>query len=207
MRKRDRVWDRFANRYAKRPVTDDDAYQEKLRVTREYLRPDVEVLEFGCGTGSTAIAHAPYVKHIQAIDFSARMLEIARDKAAAANIKNITFEQSAIEDLQAPAQTYDVVMAHSILLLLDDKEAVLRKVHDILKPGGALVSSTMCMGAKLHPAKVILPVGRFLGLLPMVKFFSVEELVNSIIGAGFEIDHQWQPGQKAAVFIVAKKAG
>ena len=61
MKQQSKVWDRFAKRYAKSPVADQDAYQKKLQITREYLRPDMEVLEFGCGTGSTAIAHAPYV--------------------------------------------------------------------------------------------------------------------------------------------------
>ena len=44
-----RFWDRIAARYARKPVADEAAYQKKLAVTREYLRPDMEVLEFGCG--------------------------------------------------------------------------------------------------------------------------------------------------------------
>ena len=50
-----RFWDRIAERYSKSPVADEAAYQKKLQVTREYFRPDMEVLEIGCGTGSTAI--------------------------------------------------------------------------------------------------------------------------------------------------------
>ena len=89
-----KFWDKIAEGYAKQPVADEAAYQKKVQVTREYFQPEMEVLEFGCGTGSTAIAHAPYVKHILAIDISAKMLEIARVKAAAANVGNITFERS-----------------------------------------------------------------------------------------------------------------
>ena len=72
-----KFWDKMAERYAKSPVADEESYQKKLQVTRDYFRPDMEVLEFGCGTGSTAIVHAPYVKHIQAIDVSS---EDARDR-------------------------------------------------------------------------------------------------------------------------------
>jgi hypothetical protein len=54
---------------------------------------------------------------------------------------------------------------------------------------------------------LIAPVGRFLGLMPLVKVFTVKELAASIVNAGFEIDHQWQPDKGAAVFIVAKKPG
>jgi ubiquinone/menaquinone biosynthesis C-methylase UbiE len=71
-----RFWDRIAKRYARRPVTDEAAYQKKLQVTREYFNSESEVLEFGCGTGSTAIAHAPHVNHIHAIDISSKMIKI-----------------------------------------------------------------------------------------------------------------------------------
>ena len=65
-----RFWDRIAARYAKQPVADEAAYQKKLAKTREYFPPDMAVLEFGCGTGSTAMAHAPYVAHARATDLS-----------------------------------------------------------------------------------------------------------------------------------------
>ncbi len=81
-----KFWDRIAERYSKQPVADEASYQKKLQVTREYLHPDMHLLEFGCGTGSTAIAHAPYVEHIQAIDISSRMIEIAQGRADARGI-------------------------------------------------------------------------------------------------------------------------
>ena len=51
MDKSARFWDRIAERYSKRPISDEAAYQKKLQVTREYLRPDMELLEIGCGKG------------------------------------------------------------------------------------------------------------------------------------------------------------
>jgi ubiquinone/menaquinone biosynthesis C-methylase UbiE len=201
-----KFWDRIAERYARKPVADESAYQKKLAVTREYLRPDMEVLEFGCGTGSTAIAHAPYVKHIQAIDISAKMIEIAQGKAEVGEVTNVTFEQAAIEDIAVPDQSLDAVLALSILHLLEDKETVIAKVHRMLKPGGVFVSSTACLGDTMKVFKLIGPIGHFLGLIPLVKVFTKKELENSLTAAGFEIDHQWQPGKGKAVFIVAKKA-
>ena len=78
MDRSNKFWDRIAKRYSKQPIADEAAYQKKLEVTRRYFRPDMEVLEFGCGTGSTAIIQAPYVKHIHAIDISSKMIEIAQ---------------------------------------------------------------------------------------------------------------------------------
>ena len=46
---------------------------------------------------------------------------------------------------------------------------------------------------------------QFFGQAPFVAFFTREELLESIRAAGFEIDYDWRPGKKKAVFIVAKK--
>jgi ubiquinone/menaquinone biosynthesis C-methylase UbiE len=206
MNQQSKFWDKHADRYSKRPVADEDAYRKKLQITRQYLKPDMEVLEFGCGTGSTAIAHAPYVKHIQAIDISTKMIEIAQAKAAANNVENVTFRTSSIDEFSVPDQTFDAVLGLSILHLLDNKEEVISKVHKMLKPGGVFVTSTVCIGDMMKFFKVIGPIGKFFGLLPVLDVFTAKELEDSLTDAGFEIAHQWQPGKGKAVFIVAKKA-
>lgn len=202
-----RFWDKIAERYSKRPVADEESYQKKLAVTRSYFQPDMEVLELGCGTGSTAITHAPHVKHILAIDVSRKMLTIAQAKAEANGVKNVTFRQLDIDELSAPDQTYDVVLGLSILHLVDDKEAIISKVHKMLRPGGLFVTSTTCLGDTMKFFKLIAPIGRALGLLPLVKVFTRKELEDSLTNAGFAIDYDWQPGKNKAVFIVAKKPG
>ena len=207
MKQPSRFWDKNAERYAKRPIVDQESYEKKLQVTREYLQPDMELLEFGCGTGSTAIAHAPYVKQILATDISAKMIGIAQAKADAGEVKNVTFKQAAIDDFSADDQTFDAVMGHSILHLVEDRDAVIAKVHKMLKPGGIFISNTACLGDRMKFFKVIGPIGKFLGLMPMVKVFTTRELVDSLTGAGFEIDHQWKPDKGVSVFIVVKIAG
>jgi ubiquinone/menaquinone biosynthesis C-methylase UbiE len=201
-----KFWDRIAARYARQPVADDVSYQTKLEVTRGYFRPDMEVLEFGCGTGSTAINHAPHVRHIRAIDVSDKMLDIARAKAETAGVANVTFEQAAIDDLDAADGTYDAVLGLSILHLVEDKEAVVAKVYRMLKPGGVFVSSTACLADSMRYLKFVAPVGRALGLMPLVRVFTAKELEKSLTDAGFAIDHVWQPAKGKAVFIVARKA-
>ena len=76
----------------------------------------------------------------------------------------------------------------------------------MLKPGGVFISSTACIGDSMKFFKVVAPIGKFLGLMPLVKVFTTRELENSLTDAGFKIDYQWRPGKNKAVFIVAKKA-
>ena len=205
MNQPEKFWNKIAERYSRQPIADEASYQKKLQVTRQYLQPDMQVLEFGCGTGSTAIAHAPHVKHIRAIDISAKMLEIARSKASAANVDNIAFEELTIEALGVPDRTFDVVLGLSILHLLADKEAAIAKVYRMLVPGGVFITSTTCLGNSMQWFKFVAPIGKFLGLIPLVEVFTVKELEGSMTDAGFEIDYQWQPSQDKAVFVVAKK--
>ncbi|MDA0786158.1 MAG: methyltransferase domain-containing protein [Proteobacteria bacterium] len=200
-----KFWDRHAARYAKSPISDEDSYQQKLKITREYLRPDMELLEFGCGTGSTALVHAPLVKHIRATDISLKMIEIARAKANAQRVTNVDFEVAAIDDLNNPDETYDAVLGLSILHLLEDRDAAISRVRAMLKPGGVFVSSTACLGDTMKFFKLIGPLGKFFGLLPVIRVFTVQDLVASLTHGGFEIEHQWQPGKGKSVFIVARK--
>lgn len=201
-----RFWDKIAERYSNRPIADEAAYRKKLEITREYFRPDMRVLEIGCGTGSTAIAHAPFVSHIQAIDISSKMIDIARSKADEQSVGNVTFQRSAVDDLSVADQTLDAVLGLSILHLLDDKDEVIARVYKMLKPGGIFVSSTACIADSMMFFKLIAPVGEFLGLMPSVNVFTTTDLVKSITDVGFLIERQWQPGKGKAVFMVTKKA-
>ena len=200
-----KFWDRMADHYARQPIADEDAYRTKLKVTQGYFRPDMEVLEFGCGTGGTAVIHAPYVRQIRAIDFSEKMLDIARRRATDAGVDNVSFERADIADLAEVDRRYDAVLGLSILHLLADKDAVIAKVFAMLKPGGIFVSSTTCIGDTMRIFKFVAPIGKAMGMLPQLDVMTVSELVASIAAAGFEIDHQWQPGKGKAVFIVARK--
>jgi len=209
-----KFWNKIAEGYSQQPIADEAAYQKKLQVTREYLKPNMSVLEFGCGTGTTAIIHAPYVKQIRAIDFSSEMIKIAKAKAEAKNINNVTFEQLTIEELTVPDESFDVVLGLNILHLLENKKEVIAKVYKMLKPGGVFVTSTVCLGDTMKWFKVIAWMGRFLRLIPLVKVFTSKELENSLSDAGFTIDYHWQPNKSIrkgafkfkGVFIVAKKA-
>ena len=141
-------WDKIAKRYARKPVPDEDVYRQKLKITQGYFTPNMNVFEFGCGTGTTAIKHAPFVDHVHAIDVSAKMLEIAEEKAKEAGVDNVTFERAAIDDFSAPDESVDVVLGLSILHIVENREAIVAKVRNMLKPGGVFVSSTACLGDK-----------------------------------------------------------
>ena len=206
MKRSDTFWDRVAEKYSRSPVPDEALYQHKLAVTQRYLNDDSEVLEIGCGTGTTAVHHAPFAKNIRAIDLSKNMISIAREHAREAGVDNVQFEVARVDELQVDDESVDVVLALSILHLLDDREVAINDAYRMIKPGGVLVSSTACVGDYLKVIKFIAPIGRFLGVMPLLRIFTSADLRASMIKAGFELDYEYQPKKKDALFLVAKKA-
>ena len=115
-------WNMIARHYANQPVADEAAYRHKLAVTAARLRPSDRLLEFGCGTGTTALIHAPRVARIDAIDFSRKMIAIAREKAERQGVSNVHFDVAAFEDWPIPddEDRYDAVLGMSVLHLVAD---------------------------------------------------------------------------------------
>lgn len=205
MKMKSNFWDLIANKYEKTPVANLEAYRKKLEITKDYYNQDSRILEFGCGTGSTAIYHAPNVKEILATDISANMIQIASNKVAQSNIENIELKQSSIEDLELEDSSYDMIMAHSILHLVEDKNYVLQKIYRALKPNGTLISSTACVNEITPLFKFISPIMAAIPFLPTVKCFDSKNLIESFSSAKFNIEYQWQESKKDALFLIAKK--
>lgn len=81
----------------------------------------MRILEFGCGTGATAIQHARHVQHVDAIDISQNMLEIGRDKSAEAGIGNITFTRATLNEFNAEPESLDAILGLNVIHLLPDR--------------------------------------------------------------------------------------
>ncbi len=202
-----KFWNRIADKYSRQAISNQKAYEIKLDLTREYFTPESKVLEFGCGTGSTAILHAPYVKHIDAIDVSDEMIRIARAKLKPEGIDNVSFDIADMDTFRPMAGTYDVALGLNILHLLDDRMAAMQQVYKTLKPGGYFVSSTVCLREKLlfRLMEPLFPVMNTLGQWPRVRRFTAKRLQDDIESLGFKTVHYWQPGNGPVAFIVAQK--
>ncbi len=198
-------WDKVAPGYSKQPIADTESYARKLAATQALMRPDMEVLEFGCGTGSTALEHAPHVAHILATDVSAAMIDIGREKAQQAGIENVSFKQSGVVDFDGPDGSYDMVLALNLLHLVPDREAALAKIHQLLKPGGIFISSTVCLADRLWFLRPIIPVMQWIGKAPYVSFTSADKVLGEVAAAGFEEQEHWTHGRANSLFLVARK--
>ena len=205
-----RFWDRTARKYAANPIADPGGYERTLEATRAYLKSGDLALEFGCGTGTTALHLAASVERIIATDLSAEMIAIAREKASARCIENVSFEMGSFVGAPWPDATFDVELAFNVLHLFAPLSDALNTVRRVLRPGGLFISKTMCL-ANMNPAmRALVPLMRLVGQAPAtVAFFTADELEAAFIGAGFQIvergSHATRGGKDARAFLVARK--
>jgi ubiquinone/menaquinone biosynthesis C-methylase UbiE len=199
-------WDKIAPKYSRKPVPDEQAYQATLLRTQDYLAKNLKALEIGCGTGTTALHLAGCVGEILATDLSPGMLAIAREKAAAAGIDNVRFEATTLNDGVLHGQTFDVVMAFNLIHLLADVAGAMKRVHELLAPGGLFISKTPCIGEMGMAVRLVIPIMQLFGKAPFVNFVKKESLRKDIVAANFEIiETELYPRKSHNLFIVARK--
>ncbi|AOW12431.1 ubiquinone biosynthesis protein UbiE [Hydrogenophaga crassostreae] len=204
-----RFWDRAARKYAADPIADLPGYEATIRRVQSLLSPDQNVLEIGCGTGSTALRLAPHTRRLLATDVSASMIAIAREKLAAEPIPELSF---AVADADAPAGgpgEYDAVLAFNLLHLVTDLDGALTAATQALKPGGLLISKTACI-SEMNPLvpRLALPLMCAIGKAPHVLCFDERALTAAFLRQGLEIvsvERHGTRGKDIRVFIVARK--
>lgn len=105
-----------------------------------------QVLDLGCGSGRDVYALAQLAGaqgHVVGVDMTEEQLAVAEQyrahHGAQFGFENITFRQGYIERLEAlglASGRFDVIVSNCVINLSPDKDAVLREVHRLLKPGG-----------------------------------------------------------------------
>jgi len=120
-------WDRRARRYhdsTKDTVTRDPFFQR----LRSIVTPEMSVLDVGAGSGRFALALAPLVGQVIAVEPNAAMLDYLRQDARTLNLPNISYCQSTWQD--APDDLHaDMAICSHVLYPIRDIEPFLAKLQ------------------------------------------------------------------------------
>jgi ubiquinone/menaquinone biosynthesis C-methylase UbiE len=140
------AWDEVASSEAFR------ALRDRILELAEPERDDVAV-DLGAGTGLLALALAPRVRELVAVDISERMLERLDDAAIADGIHNVSTLVADLRRLPLEDESATLVVSNYAFHHLHDtgKELALAEARRILRPGGRLVICDMMFSLSLEP--------------------------------------------------------
>lgn len=199
-------WDKAAPKYAKSKIDNLEGYEATLARSATYLSDQQQVLEIGCGTGSTALLLAHRVKRFTATDYSSVMIEIGAGKAKDQGATNIDFLQADVFDERLAPESYDVVMSHNLFHLVENLPKTLGRVSELLKPNGLMITKTPCVGEMGPFIKMVLPVMQMFGKAPFVDTFKKSEFEALVLDEGFKILEKGSyPEKSPSLYIVAQK--
>ena len=107
-------------------------------------------LDLGCGSGRHAVLLAERFAHVDAIDLSLPMIEIARARRSR---PNVAYRQADLLEATGTGQ-YDLVLSVMTLHHVPDLRAALAHIRGLLAPGGRIVL------VDSYPAESALPPAR-----------------------------------------------
>ena len=138
-----RAWDgeegaRWAE-HAERYEATGPRFWERLVATGLIAAADA-VLDVGCGTGRATRDAARLASSGSAlgVDLSARMLERARERAAAQGVTNVQFLQADAQVHPFQAGAFDVAISNFGAMFFADPVAAFANVEEALRAGGRL---------------------------------------------------------------------
>ncbi len=120
-----------------------------LRRVRRFTRTDSSLLDVGAGPGRFALALAPKVARVVAVDPSPVMLSLLRREARRTDIDNVTTVEGRWEDVVVDQA--DVVLCSYVLPLIEDAAGFLAKLDATCRGHAFLYLSAMASDAVTEP--------------------------------------------------------
>lgn len=119
------------------------------------IRPGDVVIDLGSGAGNDcfiARAETGAKGKVIGIDFTEAMISKARDNAEKLGYNNVEFRLGDIEQMPVGGGTADVVVSNCVLNLVPNKDAVIKEIFRVLKPGGHFSISDVVLKGDLPQA-------------------------------------------------------
>ncbi|MFY9557664.1 MAG: arsenite methyltransferase [Blastocatellia bacterium] len=150
-----------------------------------HLRPGEVVVDLGCGGGlDVFLASAKVGPEGRAIgiDMTPEMIERARRNAEKGNYTNVEFHLATIDKLPLEDGSVDCVISNCVINLAPDKQAVLREIARVLKPGGRLAVSDIALKKEL-PSEVSSDLLAYVGCVGGAIL--IDDYKRGLLEAGF----------------------
>ncbi len=110
------------------------------------------VIDLGSGAGNDAFIarhETGETGKVIGIDFTPAMIGRARQNAEVRGFNNVEFRQGDIEKMPVTENTADVIVSNCVLNLVPNKDAVVKEIYRVLKPGGHFSISDIVLEGEL----------------------------------------------------------
>ncbi len=150
------------------------------------LKPNHRVLDVATGAGHVAMAVAPLVREVVALDLTEEMLAQARALAASREARNVTFVNANAEQLPFPSESFDRVLVRSAPHHFRQLIPALAEAFRVLVPGGAFAVSDCSPPPVVRDWLEVVEVGRDPS---HVRSRALEEWRGLLLALGFTVEH------------------
>jgi cyclopropane fatty-acyl-phospholipid synthase-like methyltransferase len=103
-----------------------------------FFDKNMEVLDFGCGTGLITLRLQPLVKSITGLDTSRGMLEVLQAKIQSNNLANVKIQFLDLEKGEEPVGSFDAIVSSMAFHHVPDSLTLFRRFNSLLNPRGIL---------------------------------------------------------------------
>jgi 2-polyprenyl-6-hydroxyphenyl methylase/3-demethylubiquinone-9 3-methyltransferase len=149
----------------------------------------LRLLDIGCGGGLLSEPMARLGAEVVGADAAARNIPVAQVHAAQSGLE-IDYRHTSAEDLAAAGERFDVVLNMEVVEHVADPLAYLTACHDLLRPGGLHICSTINRNPKSFAMAIVGAeyVMRWLpkGTHEWSKFITPDELFDLLSRAGLD---------------------
>lgn len=152
-------------------------------VDRLAVQPGMRALDVACGTGNLAIPAARAGAEVTGLDIAPNLLEQARNRAAAANLR-ATFDEGDAERLPYPGAHFDIVMSMFGAMFAPRPERVAAEFARVCRGGGRIAMANWT--AEGFVGKMFLLGNRYVPVpdgIPAPVLWGNEETVRQRLGA------------------------
>jgi ubiquinone/menaquinone biosynthesis C-methylase UbiE len=102
------------------------------------LSADMDVLDFGCGTGLVTLALQPFVRSVTGVDSSQGMLDVLKRKVSGQGLSNVKTQYLDLDQGDSLAGLYHLVASSMTLHHIRAVDSLLNQFYQVLRPSGML---------------------------------------------------------------------